>query len=428
MTMARSNFSSTALTSLKAEEGLCSNDRRPSDYPEKTTWLHAISHLDPKYGGVSAVVPQLDAAIAETRRYAIRLAAFCERGEDYAPAPAPDVSVEHLPLARSEWRSRPSAATDLDAWVAASSGVHIHGLWQRSTAVTSAFARKNRKPYVLSAHGMLEPWALANKRWKKQVYLALVEKANLAAAACLHALTQAEVNDYRRLGLRNPVAVIPNGVHIPEQQSSQPFFAQFPGLAGKRLILFLGRIHFKKGLDILCQAWTQLATRWPDAHLILAGPDFENTQASVELMVCKAKLADRVTFTGMLAGKLKWSALAAAEFFVLPSYSEGLSVSVLEAMGMGKPVLITENCNLPEVGGYGCGAIIRATAGELEAAMEAMLRQSRSARLEMGARGERLVQTRYSWTAIGEQMAGLYEWLEGGSKPSQVDIDMGAGR
>ncbi len=405
-----------------AAENRVSQNRFDSEITETSapSWLQVLAHLDPKYGGVSAAVPQLSEAVAQTHEFKIRLAGFCEHGENFRPSLSVDVNVAHFPLARKEWTG--SAQQKLSDCISEAAGLHIHGLWQRSTNVAAKLAQRAGKPYVVSAHGMLEPWALANKRWKKRIYLALVEKNNLQRAACLHALTGAEAEDYRRLGLRNPIAVIPNGVNVPEHSSSTVFFSQFPALSDKRLILFLGRIHFKKGLDILCQAWARLAPLWPDTQLVVAGPDFEGTQAKIEQLIHQLGIGDRVTFTGMLKAEMKWSALAASEFFVLPSYSEGLSVSVLEAMGVGKPVVITDKCNLPEVGLLGCGTVIQANAESVEQGIDSMLRLSLADRESIGKTGQHLVSTRYSWEAIGRQTSELYQWLQGGPPPATVHL------
>ena len=302
------------------------------------------------------------------------------------------------------------------------SGLHIHGLWEQSTTIAARAGRHWQKPYIISAHGMLEPWALSNKRVKKRIYSALIERTNIEGSACLHALTQAEAEDFRRFGSQRPIAVIPNGVRVPASASSGPFFENFPTLQGKRIVLFLGRIHYKKGLDLLCKAWGQIAERWPEAHLVLAGPDFEGTRASIEALVESLGIHRHVTFTGMLQGDLKWSALRAAQCFVLPSYSEGLSVSTLEALGMGLPVIVTEHCHLPEVQEQGCGWVIRADADQLASALKQCFSASSKDVLEMSTRGRRLVEQRFAWPKIGAQMSELYRWAEGGPRPTTFDL------
>ena len=307
--------------------------------------------------------------------------------------------------------------------VRASAGLHIHGLWETSTAVAAVAARRAGRPYLISAHGMLEPWALRNKRRKKQIYAALLERGNVAGARCLHALTEAEVDDYRRFGARQPIAVIPNGVSVPQGVSPDLFFARFPDLHGKRIVLFLGRIHFKKGIDLLVNAWNEIAPRFPGTHLVLAGPDFEGTRQAIERRIAQLGLGASIRFTGMLAGAEKWSALAAAEGFVLPSYSEGLSVSTLEAMGMGLPVIVTTHCHLPEVAAAGAGWEIPSETPALTSVLRDLLRNTAVCNREIGNRGRRLVGERFAWPAIGCHMNQLYRWMEGGPEPSGIRVD-----
>lgn len=390
---------------------------------ESAPWLHVVSHLDPKYGGLSAVVPELARAVAGAgagaggRRSPV--AAFLAAGERSA---IEGLDVTAWPTSRVAWLRNGALRASFDALVRRSAGVHIHGLWEGSTAAAVAAARRVGRPYVISAHGMLEPWALGNKRWKKQVYAALTERANVAGASCLHALTEAEVENYRSFGARQPIAVIPNGVSVPEGAGPDLFLAQHPELRGKRIVLFLGRIHFKKGLDLLVEAWSRVVVKHPEARLVLAGPDFENTRAAVERQIAALDVGRSVFFTGMLRGAEKWSAMAAAEGFVLPSYSEGLSVSALEAMGMGLPVILTTHCHLPEAARAGAGWEIPSEVGALASVLQQLLSQPVAANRAMGARGQRLVRDRFAWSVVGAEMRTLYIWVAGGPEPAEVRL------
>ncbi len=380
-------------------------------------WLHVVSHVDPRYGGLSAVVPELAVAVASARADASRpgIAAFCAPGEQSALT---GVDVTAWPTSRVAWLRDRDLRRRFDELVRGSAGVHIHGLWETSTAVAVRAAHRAGLPYVLSAHGMLEPWALRNKRLKKQIYAALIERGNVARARCLHALTEAEAEDYRRFGAKQPVAVIPNGVHLPVGIGPELFLGRFPSLQGKRIVLFLGRIHFKKGIDLLVDAWADVWRQHPDAHLVLAGPDFENTRQAIEARVAGRGLGSAVSFTGMLTGQAKWSALAAAEAFVLPSYSEGLSVSTLEAMGMGLPVIVTTHCHLPEVAKANAGWEIPSEVPALTSVLRLLLGNGPARNREIGANGRRLVEDRFGWAAIGRQMTDVYRFCEGGPAPS----------
>ena len=385
-------------------------------------WLNVVSHLDPRYGGLSAVVPQLGSLIARTGKFSVGLAAFCAPDELYAPA-GKALDISYWPTSRSQWLRSPALRTRFRAEIARADGVHIHGLWEQSTAIAGHTARALRKPYILSAHGMLERWALSNRRVKKLLYSVLFERANVNGASCLHALTHAEAADYRRFGAKRPIAVIPNGVHIPETLSPDAFLSHYPALRQKRILLFLGRLHFKKGLDILIESWASVAKQYPDAQLVLAGPDFEGTRAPLEQRVQQLGLQGSITFPGMLRNELKWSALAAAEAFVLPSYSEGLSVSVLEAMGTGLPVIVSEQCNLPEVKQLEAGWIVQSNIPALTYTLHEFLSNSPGDNRTIGSRGRHFVADRYTWPTVGGQMADLYRWVQGGGPtPQTVDV------
>ncbi len=394
----------------------------PTRTLQTSRWVSVVTHLDPRYGGLSAVVPQLSTAVASLGHVSMSLAAFCAPGELYSPASFAELTLSEWPAGRGAWLRDRTLSARFREIVRAADGLHIHGLWEQSTLVAGRGARKRGIPYILSAHGMLEPWALGNKRLKKLVYAAFVERANLEGASCLHALTHAEAQDYRSFGCTAPIAVIPNGVRLPNRISPETFLAQYPALKGKRIVLFLGRIHFKKGLDLLLRAWKKIILRWPDAHLVLAGPDFEGTRARMTALIEQERLTQDVLFTGMLRDDLKWSALAAAECFVLPSFSEGLSVSVLEAMGVGLPVIVSEHCNLPEVAELEAGWVIPTAVAPLEQALEALLENTSRSNAGIGARGREFVRDHYNWSVVARQMDEIYGWVQGGPAPVHVNL------
>ena len=392
-----------------------------SAVPTQLHWLSVVTHLDPRFGGLSAVVPQLSHEIATREHVRMELAAFCAPGELYSTSSYPDVAISEWPTSRVKWFTDSDLKSRLGRLIGGANGLHLHGVWEQSTQVAAQLARARDVPYVVSAHGMLERWALRHKALKKKVYAALVERPTMERAACLHALTPAEAEDYRRFGCTAPIAVIPNGVRVPSQVTSAAFLRHYRDLEGKTIVLFLGRIHAKKGLDLLVRAWKEMASGHPEAVMVLAGPDFEGSRARLTALIEAEGLGAQVLFTGMLRGELKWSALAAATCFVLPSFSEGLSVSVLEAMGVGLPVIISTHCNLPEVAELGAGWVIPAEQAPLVLAIGDVLGQSRAANRAMGARGARFVQDHYNWGTVAEKMAAVYRWVsDGGPVPAAL--------
>ncbi len=383
-------------------------------------WLEVVSHTDPRYGGLSTAVPRLGAAVATAGPYDVSLAAFCASGEQVRPERFDEEHLSFWPVGRRPWLQSGALRRQFRATVSQVDGVHIHGLWEASTAMASRTARALGKPYIVSAHGMLEPWALANKRLKKALYAHFVEHDVVAGAACLHALTTAEAEQYRAFGAKGPIAVIPNAVEVPAELSAALFLRAYPDLRSKRLVLFLGRLHPKKGLDLLAEAWARLARKHPDAHLVLAGPDADGIEDKVRATLAAAGVGSTVTFVGMLDTTRKWSALAAAEVFVLPSYSEGLSMSALEALGAGVPVIVTRNCNMPEVTQYDAGWEIQANIEELTAALQAALERTTAENSISGRRGSDLITMRYNSRHVARLLAEVYGYVLNGIPTTNV--------
>ena len=214
-------------------------------------------------------------------------------------------------------------------------------------------ARTARVPYLIAAHGMAEPWALRHKRWKKRVYLALVEARNLRRASCLHALSRPEIGHLRKLAPWTPICFIPNGVDLEAFDNLPPksaLEAECPELAGKFVLLFYGRVHVKKGLDLLAEALGQVAPDHPEVHLLIAGTD-DGALSPFHDRIAELGLTRRLTYLGHVAGERARRVWAAADAFILPSYSEGFSMAILEAMACRLPCLITTTCHFPEAAG-----------------------------------------------------------------------------
>ena len=390
-------------------------ERAPLESPRI---LQVISHLDPRLGGISSVVPRLAHEMSSRYQVDAELCLFDAQGELSGALTEGNLPFSLWPASRVQWLQDRPLRDRFRRLLQTSDAVHIHGLWETSVTVASRLARATAIPYVVSAHGMLEPWALRNKALKKRIYSALLERSNLQHATCLHALTGAEAEDYRRFGCKQPIAVVANGVDSPGSAERELFLRTFPQLAGKSLLLFLGRIHFKKGLDVLIPAWAAIADKFPNAVLVLAGPDSENSEASVRRLIEQFGIAPRTVFTGMLDAELKWSALAAATCFVLPSYSEGLSVAALEALNMGVPAIVSEQCHFPEIAAAHAGWVVKTEVPALQQALTEVLENGDTANAAIGENGRWLARA-YRWEAVSARMAELYRWLAGGSRQDE---------
>lgn len=384
--------------------------------------INVVAHLDPSYGGMSSSVPALAAATKLTHSYSAQLVAFCEATESDERSQVDNLKMVRFPMDHFRPLDDLKTRQELSPIIRDCDVLHIHGIWRAYSFAAGRLAVKHGKPFIVSAHGMLDDWALRNKSWKKAIYSAAIERPNLGHAACLRALTRVEVENYRSFGLRNPVALIPNGVNPPREFSAQRFLQRHPELEGRRLVLFLSRIHYKKGTDLLCRAWASIAAQFPDAQLVFAGPDFEGTLQKTRDLVQELKIQDRVTFAGMLSGPDKWSALAACSAFVLPSWSEGFSVATLEAMAASRPVIITHQCNFPEIATQDCGWLIQPDVGQLESALGEALSMPQSGLDRLGENGKRFVGARYTWPQIGVQMTEVYDWVLGGPRPAHVEV------
>ncbi|KLI63735.1 glycosyltransferase [Aurantiacibacter marinus] len=287
--------------------------------------------------------------------------------------------------------------------------LHQHGIWQGPSLAVSRWRNQTGRPVVISPHGMLDPWALANSGWKKKLAGALYERANLRGAACLHALADAETKAIRAAGYINPVAEIPNGIDLPE--TSCP-----PSSSGERkTLLFLGRLHPKKGVQELLFAWDTvaredplLAARW---RVVIAGWDDGGHRAA--LMAQAASLPDiaQVDFPGALHGEEKHAAFCDADAFILPSYSEGLPVAVLEAWAYSTPTFITDGCNLPE--GFMRDAAVRVTTDPVELAQVLRARLEDPHLAAMAARAKALCAEKFTWGSVAQQYLAMYRWVLG---------------
>jgi glycosyltransferase involved in cell wall biosynthesis len=300
--------------------------------------------------------------------------------------------------------------------------VHTISLFTYPIALTHWLCRIRHIPYVTNPQGMLEPWALSYKAWKKQLYYHWIERPTLQRASTIQMLSDAEAEGIKPLNLQAPILITPNGIHRREfetRSSPEGFYQQFQALRNKTLILFLGRVDPKKGLDLLAPAFAQVHQQFPNTHLVIAGPDNINFQPTAERYFEQAHCRDAVTFTGMLTGELKHSALAAATLYVAPSYSEGFSMSILEGMASALPCVITTGCNFPEAATAHAAEVVEIGVDAITSALIRLLHNPNSAR-EMGDRARNLIFESYTWNRIAEKLIRCYSNIDQTSSPTNT--------
>jgi len=381
--------------------------------------LHVICSLDPKLGGPPVVASRLAASQAALGHAVSILAHETYRsGESVERAraalgaiPGMDrVAIELLPSAtRAERLYAPGAARAFRARADRPDVLHLHGVWEPLLLRAGAYARRAGVPYLVAPHGMLDPWTLAQRRLKKRIALALAFRRMLNGASAFHALNEDEARALREFRFRPPAPVIPNGVFLEELSPLPPageFGASRPEIGARPYALFLGRIHFKKGLDLLADAFALLAPQLPQARLVVAGPD-DGYLPKLRAQLGRLGLNGRVVVVGPLYGRDKLAALAGAACFVLPSRQEGFSIAITEALACGVPSVVSRECHFPEVATSGAGVEVALEASSIAEGLRPFLSSPRPPD-RRGGPGPALVRERYTWPAIARRSLEVY--------------------
>ncbi len=288
--------------------------------------------------------------------------------------------------------------------------VHINSLYQFPSTIAAHYCRKYGVPYILRPHGTLDPFLYRRHQWRKRLYELMIERRNLAAAAAVHFTSDEEMRLAALSGLRFRGVVAPLGVEFEEGATGAADSANalWPELEGKKVLLFLSRVNFKKGLAILARAFGQIRQARSDVHLVIAGPDTDGYAAQVREWLAEAGALGATSCTGMAEGERKDALLGRADMFLLPSYSENFGLSVVEAMAAGLPVVVSNKVNIwREIDGACAGLVVNANAAEVANAIARLLDDPALAK-EMGTRGARLARAGFSWDAAGARLVELY--------------------
>jgi glycosyltransferase involved in cell wall biosynthesis len=364
-----------------------------------------ISSLDPATGGPARSVPTLckevNNAGAEVTLFVNSIDGI-KKNTTYSP---PVQLISQLTTAIQ--KSKKSKTHPI---------IHNHGIWLPINHTAAVIARRYNIPHIISPRGMLEPWAFNFNKWKKKLAWLMYQRRDLQTAKVLHATATQEAESLRRLGLQAPIAIIPNGVNLPKQIK--------PTCVNSRTkkALFLSRIHVKKGLINLVQAWAKVSPlNW---QVIIAGPDESNHKQEVEKEIDRLGLTERFSFTGPIKDNDKWALYNEADLFILPTFSENFGIVIAEALASGVPVITTKGTPWSELTQHNCGWWIDIGIEPLALAISEAISLSSETRATMGQHGRQLVIEKYSWNAIVQDMISIYEWvLHGGTPPKCVITD-----
>lgn len=337
------------------------------------------------------------------------------------PPDKPYVQSESLPIhALGPGRGKYGYTRELDRWLKENlgrfDGVSVHGLWQyHGYAVWKAC--RGRKPYVVFAHGMLDPWfkqAYPAKHRKKALYWEAIERRLLreATAVVFTSPLEAELAPKTYRGSKWTSCIVPYGTMEPAGDRSlqvERFYAACPEVRARPFILFIGRLHKKKGCDLLIQAFAGADTDSSESQLVIAGPDEEGLKSELLSLASEAGVSERVHFPGMLQGDAKWGAFYSAEVFALPSHQENFGVAVAEALACGTPVLISNKVNIwREIAEDSVGLVEEDNLEGAKRLLERWHGLSNAERMEMAARCKPSFQRRYNVRHVPKILAELF--------------------
>jgi glycosyltransferase involved in cell wall biosynthesis len=390
--------------------------------------LHVLPSLDPSTGGVAEAVVQL----------VNHMQPFGCLGE-VATLDSPDGpvfdrvrgAVHRLGPGRGCY----GLSTELMRWLRANAArydaIIVHGIWQFHSLAAFYAVHGKRTPLFVFPHGMLDPWfqrAHPAKHIKKLVYWMLAERwvFRRASAVLFTCQTELELARESFLGRKLPLRVSGFGVEQVRQEAEgdkQFFWDAYPDLHGKRVLLFLSRIHEKKGCDLLIDAFARIGKQHPEVRLVIAGPGDNALVDRLKRQVRHARIEARVVWTGMLSGKLKWAALRAAELFVLPSHQENFGIAVVEALASGTPVLVTDRVNIwKEItmsgGGWGCCDTSESVADALQRWCEQTTSDQREAMRELAFE---CYQTHFRIEEAARRITGIMAEINGWESASYVE-------
>jgi len=381
--------------------------------------IHVTAAISEEASGPTYSVTRLCESLEE-RGHDVTLAAL-----DWAPLAHPPDFLRAFPLAAgprrlgrspemSRWLRRACAEGAVDV-------IHNHGMWQMNSVYPAWAAAARGVPLVWSPRGCFAPWAMRHGSWFKKPFWALLQHPALRRTTCFHATAESEYRDIRRLGFRQPVCIVPNGIDLPPHEKREQ--------ADRRTLLFLGRLHVVKGLENLLRAWAMVEEEFPEWQLRIVGDDAgyhgsDGYRAALESLATALRL-QRIEFVGARYGADKFREYRHADLYVLPSFTENFAVTVAEALAAETPAIVSQGAPWPGLPEKGAGWWIAIGAEPLAACLREALARPRDELAAMGRRGRAWMESEFSWSRVAATMSEIYDWLRtpAGAAPPTVRLD-----
>ncbi|MDP1612364.1 MAG: glycosyltransferase [Sulfuritalea sp.] len=391
-------------------------------FPDESVCVHVTASINPLGGGPPRTVVRLADSLSSVPGVRVVLVSQVYRDEAVVASRSERVQRR---LARSTSAVSVKCGLPVRSELAdlgrseRISLIHNHGIWLPVNHWAANAALRMQVPLVIHPRGMLEPWSMSYHRLRKQIVMRAYQRRDLARASAFVATSQGEYESIRRIGIAAPVALIPNGVDFDDPDQADDGLVRAE--ANVRTVLFLSRIHPKKGLLELVRAWQQIR---PDGwRLSIAGPDENGHLAEVLSLARELKVDGTIDYLGVVDGADKQKLFRSADIFVLPSFSENFGVVVVEALAQGLPVITTTGTPWRDLPQLGCGWCVDPAVAPLAEALRQAMSVSDDERRAMGQRGREYARG-YDWDGIGQTTAAFYRWLLGrGPRPECVRLD-----
>ena len=391
--------------------------------------LQVISVLAPRYGGPSFACPELSRELVR-QGHEVTVFSTDVDGSGHLDVPT-DRSVASDGVSFRYfhgWNPGGFYVISPDLWrglrdeVANFDIAHVWSVYGFSTSAAAYWCRKNNVPYVAFPHGSLDPFLRNRNRPRKWIYTKLFAERDYRKASAVMFTSEEELrlaSDWSGLRIAANVVQKPKQLVLytgigsewfakPDGDSGHRFREKYQQLKGKRLIVYLGRLNFKKGLDILARAFSLVARDRDDVHLVIAGPDTEGYEPKIRKWLAEGNALQKTTFTGLLAGTDRFSALQQAEVFALPSYTENFGQVVFEAMACGVPVVVSDRVNIwPEVRNANAGLVVPCDVEATAKALRTLLDDPVAAK-QMGERGRHWVSANLTWEIVARRLLSAY--------------------